>query len=197
MRKAPAIRALTAAFGCVGGFVSVLGAQQGPPAKPDAGDRSVEDWIAQLGDESFPRRVEATEALIAMADDVSAALDAAMESDHPEIRMRAQHIRIQALLEPLVGTVWKLTEGEGSTYTIEFLADGRLRDNSPNNTTFDNDRWRVECRPDGPPMLVLEVNDAYATKTAPLTGTKVEGEAINVKAHTWKWSAELVESPEE
>ncbi|BCX48040.1 hypothetical protein HAHE_19480 [Haloferula helveola] len=197
MRNAPIIRAWIAAVGCVGAFFSVSIAQQTPPAKPEAGARSVEDWIAQLGDESFPRRVEATEALIAMAEDASAALDAAMESEHPEIRMRARHIRVQALLEPLVGTVWKLTEGEGSTYTIEFLADGRLKDNSPNNTTFDNDRWRVESRADGPPVLVLEVNDAYATKTAPLTGTKVEGEAINVKAHSWKWSAELVESPEE
>lgn len=96
--------------------------------------------------------------------------------------------------EQMVNTIWKIKYESSSygyiEYELVFQDGGKLVNTHPNDTTPDNDRWRVANN-----RVFIMFNNSYAVYEGLMSedGKHLKGVAKNVTGKTWPWVADKLE----
>lgn len=86
------------------------------------------------------------------------------------------------------GTTWSGPDSDGDQYEYTFLAGGQLRfrtNTMGSERTYEDagDYWAQNGR------IVIMVTTKYATRVGIIDGSKMHGDAWNVREHRWTWDA--------
>ena len=84
----------------------------------------------------------------------------------------------------VAGTTWVGRDSDGDYYEYHFQADGALHYQSPSGF-YKNGSWKQDG--DG---IYMETNNKYAERQGRISGTRMEGNAWNVKDRKWTWQAD-------
>lgn len=86
--------------------------------------------------------------------------------------------------EALVGVEWVGRGDQGTAYIFRFLPDGVVDYNNASG------RWRTGRWVRSDDLIVVSMNDGYATYFMSINGDKIIGSAVNVNGLIWRYGFE-------
>jgi hypothetical protein len=85
----------------------------------------------------------------------------------------------------VAGTTWAGTDSDGDYYEYHFQPDGALHYKSPTGF-YKKGSWKQ----DGD-AIYMETNNKYSERQGQISGTRMTGNAWNIKGRKWTWQADM------
>ena len=96
----------------------------------------------------------------------------------------AQNAGAQSVIN-VSGTTWVGTDSDGDYYEYHFQPDGALHYKSPTGF-YKKGSWKQ----DGD-AIYMETNNKYSERQGQISGTRMTGNAWNIKGRKWTWQADM------
>jgi hypothetical protein len=101
----------------------------------------------------------------------------------------ARNARAQSVVN-VTGTTWVGTDSDGDYYEYTFVAGGVLHLKSPTGVSTNN-TWQQVDDTIYMDTYFGDTTKKYSERMGQITGTHMEGKAINIAGRTWSWVADL------
>ena len=162
------------------------------PKKISIDKTLLNELINRLGSRDFAIRASAHKKILELGEGVLPIVST-IETDDIEVKWRLRDIQKSLTIDPLTGTVWRLTTKPVpggkinlGPQTISFLADNLFESNKTGNSAKEEWEPNLEGR-----KVRFHFNNKYATyEGIRISPNKMQGSATNIKGKKWLWTAE-------
>jgi len=101
----------------------------------------------------------------------------------------AQKAMAQSVIN-VTGTTWVGTDSDNDYYEYTFVAGGVLYFKSPQGF-YTNGTWQQDGNWIYMQTYYMDTRRKYSERMGQITGTHMEGKAMNVVGRTWSWVADM------